>query len=68
MLSLIFRFTGKYKKETIITPILTVIECIFDVLIPYVMSKIIDIGIKGADGANINYVINMGLIMIGLST
>ena len=36
MLSLIFRFTGKYKKETIITPILTVIECIFDVLIPYV--------------------------------
>ena len=39
MLSLIFRFTGKYKKETIITPILTVIECIFDVLIPYVMSK-----------------------------
>ena len=60
MLSLIFRFTGKYKKETIITPILTVIECIFDVLIPYVMSKIIDIGIKGPDGANINYVINMG--------
>ena len=49
MLSLIFRFTGKYKKETIITPILTVIECIFDVLIPYVMSKIIDIGIKGVD-------------------
>ncbi|MDO4378570.1 MAG: ABC transporter ATP-binding protein [Erysipelotrichia bacterium] len=67
MLNLLFRYTGKYKKEAIITPFLMLLEVVFDVLIPYVMSKIIDIGIKGSNGADINYVIKMGLIMIGLS-
>ena len=67
MIDLLFHYTGKYKKEAIITPILMLMEVVFDVLIPYVMSKIIDVGIQGPNGADINYVIKMGLVMIGLS-
>ncbi len=67
MIDLLFHYTGKYKKEAIITPILMLLEVVFDVLIPYVMSKIIDVGIQGPNGADINYVIKMGFVMIGLS-
>ncbi len=67
MIDLLFHYTGKYKKEAIITPILMLLEVVFDVLIPYVMSKIIDVGIQGPNGADINYVVKMGFVMIGLS-
>ena len=67
MIDLLFHYTGKYKKEAFITPVLMLLEVVFDVLIPYVMSKIIDVGIQGPNGADINYVVKMGFVMIGLS-
>lgn len=67
MIDLLFRYTGKYKKEAIITPFLMLMEVVFDVLIPYVMSKIIDIGVKSPNGADFDYVLKMGMIMIALS-
>ena len=36
---------GKYKKQTILTPIMVVGETVIDILIPYLMSKILDVGI-----------------------
>ncbi len=67
MFSLVFKYTGKHKIAALITPVLMVLEVLFDVLIPFVMSKIIDVGVNGAAGADIDYIIRMGLIMIGLS-
>jgi len=51
----------------ILTPILMVLEVGFEILIPYYMSLIIDNGINGASGSDINYIVKMGLIMVGLS-
>lgn len=55
---------GEYKKYAIYTPILKFLETIFEVLIPYFMMKLIDVGVKNGD---ISYIIKTGLIMIGLA-
>jgi len=65
--SLVFKYTGRYKTAAILTPILMILEVLFDVLIPFVMSRIIDVGVNGADGADISYIIRMGLVMVALS-
>ena len=46
---------GKYKKYAILTPLMVIGEVILEVFIPFLMAKIIDVGIKTGD---INYIIN----------
>ena len=67
MLKLLLKYTKQFKFSTIATPILVIIEVFFDMLIPYIMSLIIDVGVQGANGPDINYIISTGLIMIGVS-
>ncbi len=67
MIRLIFKYTKQYKVSAILTPILMALEVVFDVLIPYVMSLIIDVGVNGEGGSDFNYIVKMGLVMIGLS-
>ena len=45
------RQLGKYKRETILSPALTAVEVILDVLIPYVIARLIDQGIQGRNMA-----------------
>lgn len=52
-----------YKKQFIMGPAFKLAEAILELLIPLVMAKIIDVGIKNND---INYIVKMGLLMIGL--
>ncbi len=56
---------GDYKKYAILTPIVMVGEVMMEILIPFVMSKIIDIGILGNGG--IAYIIKMGVLMITMA-
>ncbi len=67
MFRLIREFVGEHKKYAILTPLLVVIEVIFDVMIPRIMTNIIDNGINGANGADVGYVFKMGGVMIGLA-
>jgi len=67
MFKLVFKYTGEHKKEAIMTPVFVILEVLLDVLIPYVMSLIIDKGINGPDGSDINYIYKMGGIMVVLS-
>ncbi len=53
---------GKYKKQTILTPIMVVGETVIDILIPYLMSKILDVGIANRD---LGYVTRIGILMVG---
>ena len=55
-------YVGKYKKYAILTPICVMAQCTMELAIPFVMSKMIDIGIRGEGG--INYTIMMGLVMV----
>ncbi len=52
---------GKYKKYAILAPLTIILEVILEVAIPFIMSKIIDIGIKNGDLA---YITKMGIAMI----
>lgn len=54
-------FMKKYIKFAVLSPILMILEVIADIAIPYLMSRIVDVGIANRD---IEYVIKIGLIMI----
>ena len=58
-------FVGEYKKYAILTPICVIGEVIMEILIPFVMAKIIDVGV--IDGAGIPYIVRTGIIMIIMS-
>ena len=62
MIKKILSHLGKYKKYAILTPLVMIGEVLMEVLIPFVMASIIDIGIKGNGG--VSYTVKMGLIMI----
>ncbi|MBR3227790.1 MAG: hypothetical protein IKF68_04510, partial [Erysipelotrichaceae bacterium] len=65
-----FRLLRNYTKDgwwaCILGPVMVILEVIFDVAIPYVMSLIIDQGIT-ARGGDIDYIVKMGLVMMGLA-
>jgi len=52
---------GEYKKYALLTPLLVIAEVILEINIPFLMSKIIDIGIKNSD---IKYILKIGVLMI----
>jgi len=63
-----FKYIGKYKWMTILTPILVTLEVIVEIIIPIVMGFLIDFGIEGNSGAgDINAIMKYGLILIVLT-
>ncbi len=63
MLRLAKKYLPHFKKEIIIGPVFKWIEALFELIVPLVMAKIIDVGIPSADKG---YVVRMGLIIMGL--
>lgn len=51
----------KYKINAILSPILMVLEVFADIAIPFLMSRIVDVGIANQDGG---YVVRTGIMMI----
>jgi ABC-type multidrug transport system, ATPase and permease components len=56
-------YLKNYKKEVIFGPIFKLLEAILEVLIPFLMIQIIDVGIVGNDA---NYIIQYGFYMVAL--
>ena len=56
-------YLKNYKKEVVIGPIFKLLEAIFELMVPLVMAKIIDIGVKNGD---YNYVIKAGIALLVL--
>lgn len=54
----------EYKTQTILTPVFVFLEVIFDSLIPLVMARLLDYGIKVGD---LSYTVWAGLIMLILA-
>ena len=61
MIKKLAKYIKQYKKDTILTPIFVVFEVILEVLIPYLMAKIIDVGIQNSD---LNYIFKIGAILV----
>ena len=57
------RYLKLYEKEVIIGPIVKLTEAVFELIVPMVMARIIDIGIKNADKS---YILKMGLVLLML--
>ena len=51
----------EYKKQSVLAPLLVILEVLMEVLIPLEMAKIIDIGIANGD---MSYILQRGLILV----
>ena len=52
-----------YKKESVLAPLFKMLEAIFELFVPLVMSAVIDVGIKNSDKP---YIIKMCLVLVAL--
>lgn len=64
MLRTLYNQIGDYRRASLATPVLTALEVVMDVLIPYVTAMLIDRGLMVGD---IHAVYKYGLIMIGMA-
>lgn len=58
-------YLKEYKKEAVLAPLFKMLEASFELLIPLVMARMIDIGIKNED---FSYILKMGglLVLLGM--
>nr|MCR5198338.1 hypothetical protein [Prevotella sp.] len=64
MLKTLYRQIGKYRRAALATPLLTALEVVMDVLIPYVTAMLIDRGIMAGQ---MEAVYKYGLMMVGMA-
>ena len=60
----LLRSVREYKRESILTPLLVVMEVFMEVLIPLLMANIIDIGIMESD---MGYIVKTGALLVLLA-
>ena len=56
-------FLKNYKKECVLAPLFKMLEASFELIVPLVVSAIIDVGIVHRDK---NYILQMCLVMVAL--
>ncbi len=61
MIKKLSKYIKQYKKDAILTPIFVIFEVVMEVLIPYLMARIIDVGIQNSD---LNYIFKIGAILV----
>ena len=67
MLHMVRKLAGSIRdsmRDTLLTPLFIIGEVILEVIIPYVMSLMID---NSIDGGNMGLIVRYGLILIGLA-
>ncbi|SDC06839.1 ATP-binding cassette, subfamily B [Pelagirhabdus alkalitolerans] len=62
MIKKLLPFIGEYKLETILAPVMITIEVALELMIPFMMARIVDYGILGDGG--MTYTIQMGSLMV----
>lgn len=65
MIKTLAKSIREYKKQTILTPIFVALEVIMEILIPFVMAKLVDYGIYGN---NMPMIYKLGLLLLLLVT
>jgi len=64
MIKLFLTHLGQYKKPAISAPVMVLLETIVGLILPTIMSNIVDVGVANADT---DYMLRCGAIMLGLS-
>lgn len=57
----LMRYLRHYKKETVIGPLFKLLESSFELIVPLVMARIIDVGIKNND---LTYILKLGVLLV----
>ena len=65
MLSKLFKYIRGYEKAAILAPLLVIVEVVCELILPKLMSGVIDTGIEGDGG--FSYILKVGAIMLGLA-
>ena len=58
------RYLKEYKLESALAPLFKLLEAAFELLVPIVIARIIDVGIASKDS---NYIIKMGILLVTLA-
>lgn len=58
----LFKYIKGYEKPAIVAPILVCVEVVCELVLPYLMADIIDVGINGSGG--MSYILKIGLVML----
>lgn len=61
MIKKLLRSVREYKRDSLLTPLFVAAEVLMEVLIPYLMAGIIDVGLKQAD---MSYTVRMGIFLV----
>ena len=61
MIKELAKYIKQYKKDAILTPIFVIGEVVMEVVIPFLMAKIIDVGIQNGD---LNYIFKIGIVLV----
>ena len=61
MFNKLAKYVKNVKKDAIMTPIFVIFEVVMEVVIPYLMAKIIDVGIQNSD---VKYILEIGVFLI----
>jgi len=64
LIKILLKQIGDYKRDTIITPVFTVLEVVAELLVPFVIASLID---KGIEAGNLRNVYLYGALMIVLA-
>ena len=67
MIKTLAKSIREYKKQTILAPILIALEVLMDILIPFVMSKLVDNGIYGENMTVIYKLGGLLVLLVGFS-
>lgn len=57
-------YMKKYLGYAVLSPILMILEVLADIIIPYLMSLVVDVGIENRD---IDYIVKIGLVMVAVA-
>ena len=64
MIKTLSRYIKGYVKPSVLTPIFMILEVIMETLIPFLMAKIVDVGIANED---FKYILKIGIIMVAFA-
>ena len=57
-------YMGEYKKESILGPLFKMLEASFELFVPLVVARMVDVGIRGRDSG---YILKMGGVLVLLA-
>ena len=61
MIKTLAKSIREYKKNSILTPLFVMLEVLFEVMIPFIMARLID---QGIDAGNMGVILRLGMLLL----